>query len=174
VSDTSQLLIGCDIGNVISGSDTDTPESQNRMFTPDFLDTPVVDGAIETLAWLRSRADVATVRLLSKCGPEVERKTRLWLDHVRFAERTGIPTDEEHLTFCRRRKDKAGIVRAWGLTHFIDDREDILVPMLGLPRIKRLYLFRPDRPHAARDPLIRPVSSWAELRSDVEREFPTP
>jgi hypothetical protein len=67
--------------------------------------------------------------LVSKAGPRIEALTRRWLLHHRFFERTAM--DASHLRFCRRRDEKRGHADALGLTHFIDDRVDVLSYLRG-------------------------------------------
>jgi hypothetical protein len=77
------------------------------------------------------------VWLVSKAGPRIERLTRRWLDHHRFFDRTGLRRDR--VRFCRRREDKRAHAESLGLTHFIDDRTDVLAHLRGL--VPCLYLF---------------------------------
>jgi hypothetical protein len=67
--------------------------------------------------------------LVSKAGPRIEALTWRWLDHHRFFERTGM--DASHVRFCRRRDEKRAHADELGLTHFIDDRTDVLKYLRG-------------------------------------------
>jgi len=77
------------------------------------------------------------VWLVSKAGARIERLTRRWLEHPRFFERTGMRPDR--LRFCRQRQDKRQHAIALGLTHFIDDRCDVLAHLRGV--VPHLFLF---------------------------------
>jgi hypothetical protein len=77
------------------------------------------------------------VWLVSKAGPRVERLTLRWLEHHAFYQRTGLRQDR--VRFCRKREDKRAHAVALGLTHFIDDRVDVLGHLRGL--VPHLYLF---------------------------------
>ncbi|MDG4780503.1 hypothetical protein O7614_12705 [Micromonospora sp. WMMD961] len=150
--------LGVDIGGVIiepADEDADT-----SFFGAHYLRTPVVDGAFDALAALGP--DFDEVHLVSKCGEATERRTREWLAHHDFAERTGIPVERLH--FCRTRPDKAPIAERLGLTHFVDDKLEVLGYLTSVPH---RFLFRP-RPAevAARTallPLVHRVESWPEL-----------
>src|SRR5690606_6586079 len=127
--------LGIDIGRVIIGGfGHDTSFLNGDEATA--LRTPALFGALSTIA-LYVRALSARVWLVSKAGPRIEHRTRKWLAQHRFFDRTGLALD--HVRFCRRRPDKAEHARALSLTHFIDDRLDVLVHLRGL--VERLVLF---------------------------------
>ncbi|MDG4838041.1 hypothetical protein O7631_16090 [Micromonospora sp. WMMD967] len=157
---TRMRRLGVDIGGVIiepADGDADT-----SFFGAHYLRTPVVHGAFDALAALGPAFD--EVHLVSKCGEATERRTREWLAHHDFAARTGIPVERLH--FCRTRPDKAPIAERLGLTHFVDDKLEVLGYLTSVPH---RFLFRP-RPaevaaRAALLPLVHRVESWPELTS---------
>ena len=153
--------LGIDIGRVIisdgegagdtsflSGSETDA------------LRTPPMRGALETIAELVEALE-GRVWLVSKCGPAVQARTRRWLAHWRFHERTGLPAPQ--LRFCRQRHEKAPICASLGLGAFIDDRTDVLAPMAGV--VPWRFLYGPQR-RAVPDDLC-----WVRDWDAVEREL---
>lgn len=71
----------------------------------------------------------------------MQEKSRLWLRHHRFFELTGIAP--ENLRFCLERPQKADHCRKLGITHFIDDRPDVLQCMNGV--VEHRYLFGPQK-----------------------------
>jgi hypothetical protein len=83
-------------------------------------------GVFSALARLVARFE-GEVWLVSKCGHKVERRSRRWLEHHRFYDKTGLSPD--HLRFCRDRKHKAPICRELGIQFFVDDRADVLAHM---------------------------------------------
>ena len=130
--------IGIDIGRVIIGPTIDGVEDTafiGRTVQEAMQSSPAL-GAFAAVAELMRRFD-GRVWLVSKCGPSVERKTLLWLDHWRFHEQTCLP--KSHVRFCRERPEKAEHARQLGLTHFIDDRLDVLDAMRGL--VPHLFAF---------------------------------
>ncbi|MEU8393410.1 hypothetical protein [Micromonospora sp. NPDC048842] len=150
--------LGVDIGGVIiepADGDADT-----SFFGAHYLRTPAVVGAFDALAALGPAFD--EVHLVSKCGEATERRTREWLAHHDFPARTGIPVERVH--FCRTRPDKAPIAGRLGLTHFVDDKLEVLGYLDSVPH---RFLFRPRRAevaaHAAMLPRVRRVESWSEL-----------
>lgn len=121
--------LGLDVGGVIIdrvGEGTDTSFFGDRP-----LDTPAVAGAVESVALLVSTVFAGRVHLVSKAGPRTATRTRDWLDHVGFHRRTGLPPDQVH--FVRDRADKAPICARLGITHFVDDRLDVLRALAFVP-----------------------------------------
>lgn len=115
------MRIGIDIGNVIiGGGGVDT------FFTEDFLETPEVLGALWSLNDLRKLGH--ELHVISKCGPNTELKSMLWLEHHGFM--TILVRHRIH--FVRKRPLKAPMAQALELGVFIDDRQDIIDTMQGV------------------------------------------
>lgn len=127
--------LGIDIGRVIIDGTTDSNmlKAQSDEQT---LKVPMMPGAFDAIANL-NRVFEGRVWIVSKCGANMERKSRLWLRHHRFHEETGVP--EERLRFCLKRPEKAVIAKELGITHFVDDRTDVLDHMRGI--VPHMYLF---------------------------------
>lgn len=137
-----ELRIGIDIGRVIITGDQpggDTNFIGGSM--DDVLRTPAVPGAFDAIARLM-RLFGGRVWLVSKCGHRVEEKTRRWLEHHRFFALTGVT--EDHMRFCRERPQKRDHAVDLGLTHFLDDRRDVLDHLEGA--VPHLFLFTGDWP----------------------------
>ncbi|MEU8300116.1 hypothetical protein AB0C04_22915 [Micromonospora sp. NPDC048909] len=153
------MRLGVDIGGVIIEPADD--DADTSFFGEHYLRTPVVAGAFEALATLAA-GPFDEVHLVSKCGEDTERRTREWLVHHDFHTRTGIPVRRVH--FCRTRPAKAPIARRLGLTHFVDDKLEVLGYLDSVPH---RYLFRPRAAEVARHdvhlPLVHRVESWPEL-----------
>jgi hypothetical protein len=154
--------LGLDIGRVIIGpvlgGKADTSFLSGGL--DQALETPPAPGALEAVAQLVDRFE-GRVWLVSKCGERVRDKSLRWLDHRRFYEVTGLARD--HVRFCRRRPDKADHARALGLTHFVDDRTDVLVHLRGL--VEGLFLFGEQKRPAPR--WTTPVVDWAAVVQHV-------
>jgi hypothetical protein len=160
----SSDILGVDIGGVLIERVADNTDTS--FFSDRFLDTPSVPEAFETLSRLSRARFGENIHLVSKCGPRTEEKTKLWLAHHRFAEITGIPPERVH--FCRARQDKAPICEGLGITHFVDDRLEVLG---YLTTVRRRYLFRPDEAemakHARHLPGVIVVRSWSAIATDL-------
>jgi hypothetical protein len=145
-------LLGVDIGGVIIEPADD--DEDTSFFGPNYLHTPPVLGAFDALAALGGAFDA--VHLVSKCGEDTSRRTLEWLAHHDFAGRTGIGPDRVH--FCRTRAEKGPIAADLGLTHFVDDKLEVLG---YLTTVAHRYLFRT----VVADPpagVVR-VAGWPEL-----------
>lgn len=134
--------LGIDIGRVLIAAEgaggADTSFIGGSL--SDALNTPPYEGMFDAVAPLVKKFE-GRVWLVSKCGPSVQAKSRAWLLHHRFHERTGIPPS--HLRFCLERPQKADHCRELEITHFIDDRTDVLQHLKGI--VPKRYLFGPQR-----------------------------
>jgi hypothetical protein len=150
--------LGVDIGRVIihgEGPDTSfiggTDETAMR--------APAMEGAEGALARLCARF-AGKVWLVSKCGPRIEARSRMWLQRRRFFETTNIP--RQNLRFCRNRRDKAPICLDLGIGFFIDDRFDVLVPMAGI--VEHRFLFGAS---TSPDSAVVAAPTWAVLERRI-------
>jgi hypothetical protein len=156
-------ILGIDIGRVIIGAADDDGHADTSFLsgTPErAMQTPPAPGAFAAIARLAA-AFGGAVWLISKCGPRVQAKTRRWLDHWGFWTATGVAPD--HLRFCLERRDKALHCHELGVSHFIDDRLDVLVHLRGF--VPGLYLFGYQK---ARAPdWVTPVITWPVALASV-------
>ena len=165
--------LGIDVGGVIIDRANDVTDTS--FFSENFLQTTAVPGAFGAIARLVRERFHGQAHVVSKCGIKIQHKTRKWLEHHSFHPRTEIPRDNVH--FCINRHDKAPICKELGITHFIDDRLDVLTHMEDL--VPHCYLFNP-RPddaaaHARDNGNIILVASWEELlKLLLTRAIPTP
>lgn len=148
--------LGIDVGGVIISRATGAPDT--FLSHESFLEMPEVPGSIDTIKRLVSERFENRVFLVSKCGPRVQAKTRRWLKHHRFFERTGV--GPKHVYFCLERSEKAQICRRLKITHFIDDRVDVLNALQNVSCL----LFDSDGSSSVRSSSpIRLVRSWNEV-----------
>ncbi|MFG6429894.1 hypothetical protein [Roseateles sp. LYH14W] len=149
--------LGIDIGRVLIAPDAPDGRADTSFIggtLADALATPPYKGMFDFVPGLVQQFG-GRVWLVSKAGPRVQEKTRHWLRHHRFFERTGIPPD--NLRFCLERSQKAGHCAALGITHFIDDRGDVLDHLDGV--VPHRFLFGPQRkPQVPRG--VVPVIDW--------------
>ncbi|MGW7683619.1 hypothetical protein ACWGID_22975 [Kribbella sp. NPDC054772] len=129
--------LGIDIGRVII--DGSSGPGDTAFFSGDtaaMLRTPAVPGAFEAIARLVPLFDEAW--LVSKCGPRIQQRSLEWLRHHRFFERTGVPAG--NVRFCLRRPEKAVHCAELGITHFVDDKADVIAAISAV--VPHRYLFR--------------------------------
>ncbi len=162
LSNTPRL--GIDIGRVLihgDGPDSSFLGSSDEAA----MRAPAMAGAFEAIAELVTTFE-RQVWLVSKCGPRIEARTRRWLAHQRFHDRTGLRV--ENVRFCRERRDKAPICAELDIDTFVDDRHDVLAAMAGV--VVHRFLFGAV---SSRDPGVVPVPTWAEalvaIRSSLTR-----
>jgi len=152
--------IGVDIGGVIIDRVNDGTDTS--FFSDNYLQTTAVPGVFDALRQLVENRFGDRVHLVSKCGQNVQDKTLHWLDYHRFYDLTGIGRERVH--FCRERHEKAGICEKLGITHFVDDRLEVLG---NLTTVGTLYLFQP-RPDEVQRFVrflnrVKEVNSWQEI-----------
>lgn len=152
------MKLGIDIGRVLIAPDAAGTKGDTSFIggsLQDALNTPPYEGMFDVVPRLVELFE-GQVWLVSKAGPRVQEKTRLWLMHHHFFERTGIMPSR--LRFCLERPQKADHCRALGITHFIDDRMDVLGCLGGL--VPYRFLFGPQKKfvHAG----VLPVPAWSD------------
>ena len=129
MTENGGAALGVDIGGVLirparAGGDT-------SFFSSAYLETPQVAGAFEAVRWLNAGPFAGAVSLVSKAKSGTAQKTREWLHHHEFYQRTGVPA--ANVYFCERREDKARFAKRLRLTAFIDDRIDVLTHLTMVP-----------------------------------------
>ncbi|MBL8264301.1 MAG: hypothetical protein JNM58_17955 [Xanthomonadaceae bacterium] len=152
------MILGIDVGRVlISPGDHHAPDTSFIGGSlEDAMNTPPYDGMFDVVPALVERFG-GRAWIVSKCGPRIQQRTLQWFERHRFFERTGIPRDQ--VRFCLKRPDKAIHCRELGITHFIDDRIDVLEPMSGI--VPNRYLFGPQRGRAPAG--MRHVMTWRDV-----------
>ncbi len=154
------MRLGIDIGRVIIGPTIFGIDDTSFIGTTveEAMTSKPAEQALEVIAHLVERFE-NNVWLVSKCGPSVQRKTLLWLDHWRFYELTGLPRD--HIRFCLKRPQKRLHTDELMITHFIDDRVDVLEHLRG--GVDHLYLFGEQKSRAPHWTTAMP--SWREAEA---------
>ncbi|ALG05535.1 hypothetical protein [Kibdelosporangium phytohabitans] len=158
-----ELRLGVDFGRVINDGSSH-PGGDDTVFlsgsVDDAMRTPAMADAFDTLARLTDEFG-GNVWVVSKAGERIQERTMQWLDHNGFWSATGIP--RANARFCRKRPEKAVHCKQLGITHFIDDRRDVLGHMRGI--VPNLYLFgvqKADPPEWA-----IPTLTWADVETAV-------
>ncbi|HET9059804.1 MAG TPA: hypothetical protein VFN61_07770 [Acidimicrobiales bacterium] len=167
--------LGVDFGGVVHGI-TRLPEGPDTFLEGSLsqaLSTPQMPGAFEALVRLHD-AFAGELYIVSKCGARVEDLTLQWLEHHDFYNKTGV--DRARVTFVRQRPDKAPRCRELGISHFVDDRADVLLPMRGIVTYRYLFgdqdAHAPDAPQASADPhagddYLQPVEDWPDAEEAI-------
>ncbi len=106
------------------------------------------------------------VHIISRVTPEQQVRAEAWLRSTRFLQSVGIATD--HLHFCAERRDKAPICHRLGITHFIDDRPEV---MSHMPFITHRLLFQANQEDAEKWQAELSSTTRVESWLDIERHI---
>ena len=160
------FCLGVDIGNVII--DHKAVGTNNKIeYEIDYSNIPAVKNAFEVLRELNKIKFGLNIHLISKCTPWAQTKILNWLKHNKFFIKTGIKPQNVH--FCRERNEKQKICADFGITHFIDDRLEVLSYLIG--KVPNLYLFRPDQKEIAQFKSylsnVCVVSNWLDILTKI-------
>ena len=161
----TKLSLGVDIGGVIIDRVNDITDTS--FFGDNYLQTRAVRGAFEALNLLRRKFS-KNIYLVSKCGMVIQQKTIDWLEFHNIYLQTGIRHCDVY--FCRERQEKTIICKRFGITHFIDDRLEVLS---YLTTVGTRYLFQPRLEEVEEFkhhlPSVKQVNSWQEI---LNQELP--
>lgn len=157
----TQPYLGIDIGGVLAPMAG--PDSEG-FFGPAWLDTPVVPDALDVIARLNTDLFEGRIALVSKASKMIANRARNWLYNIDFFTRTGV--DPTNVYFVEERPDKAPVCQSLGITHFIDDRLDVL---LHLTSVDHRYLFTGANdsiaPPTIPEGTVQIVTSWLDVHA---------
>ncbi len=158
-------VLGIDIGGVIIDRANDNTDTS--FFSDNYLRTTQSPNAFTVIRALVENRFQSRVYVVSKCGPKVQAKSLRWLDHHQFYDLTRVSRGSIH--FCLERHEKAGICKELQITHFIDDKLEVLGHLDGI--VPHRYLFNPQEREVQRYskhlPHVRRVQSWDEVLADL-------
>lgn len=160
--------LGIDFGKVIISSvDTGSADTAFLSGTMDqAIRTPPNPAAFETIKELVQTVD-GCVWIISKASPPTQAKTRAWLKHWGFFETVGLSWDK--LRFCLKRKDKVEHCRELRISHFIDDRLDVLDYLKS--DVSHLYLFGPQPRDQTIPDWVKPVQDWPDTKNHIMQDL---
>lgn len=161
-------VLGVDIGNVITNCRSVMDIKDESFWTERYSTIPASDNVFNCLKKLNEGKFKENIFLVSRSKEDHEVRILKWLKDHDFYNKTGIKP--ESVFFCRERHEKERICREKGITHFIDDRLEVLSHMVGI--IPNLYLFQPD-PGEIEEfkeflPRVVKVESWIEVVEKIE------
>ena len=162
----TKLSLGVDIGNVIINH-RGTNKDDETLHEERYSTIPAAAGSLESLNEL-NKLFGGRVYLISKCTPWAQDKILQWLDDNGFYGKTGI--NPQNVFFVRERHEKDVICRRSAITHFVDDRLEVLSHMIE--STPHLYLFQPDESEVAEFsqflPKVTRVESWKEVVDKIK------
>lgn len=147
--------LGIDFGNTIVG--VLAPADRSR-----HLRKEEFPEAVAVIRKLAEHHFGEEIYVISKVSPGGKEKVLAWMEKNDFYCRFGIPS--EHVFFCAKRHEKGPIAERLGLTHFIDDRPEVMMHMRD---VERRILFNPVPADYAlfKEHLdgVEIVNSWSEV-----------
>ena len=157
-------VVGIDIGGVIV--DRAAEDSDTSFFGRHPMETPAVPGAFDAIGRLMELFE-DRVHIVSKAGPRIAKLSQDWLAERGAFNDAGI--HRANLHFVRQRHEKSEVCERLGITHFVDDRLDVLA---HLTTVEHRYLFvgglGQHKPPSSVPKLIRTVPTWPALVSAIE------
>ena len=157
---TKQTL-GVDIGNVIINHRLAKTDDET-FYEEQYSTIPSTEGVFESLKKLNEFFN-GEVYLISKCTEWAEEKILAWFVDNDFYTQTGIKS--ENVYFVRKRDEKDLLCQKLEITHFIDDRLEVLSYMVE--STPNLYLFQPDETELKEFekylPKVTVVNGWDEI-----------
>jgi hypothetical protein len=158
-------VLGLDVGGVIvdrAHHGTDTSFFGNQPMA-----TPAVPGAFDAISELVELFEYR-VHIVSKAGARIHALTREWLGVSGFFEQTGLLASNVH--FVRKRPEKAPVCAAYGITHFVDDRVDVLA---HLETAEHRFLFvgglQPGDTPVVVPGWVTVADTWPNLKNQIAR-----
>lgn len=160
------LSLGIDIGNVIINHRL-IDKNDKTLLEKHYSTIPAVDGVFDAIKKLNKEKFHGDIFLISKCTPWAQEKILAWLKDNDFYGKTGV--EQGNVYFCRERHEKEKICRELGVTHFVDDRLEVLSHMVE--KIPNLYLFQPCQSevseHVKYLPNVHMVENWGQLLREI-------
>ena len=159
--------LGVDIGNVIINHRLSDPNDKT-LHEERYSTIPSTEGVFGALNKLNVIFD-GNVYLISKCTEWAEKKILAWLDDNGFYPKTGI--NSKNIFFVRERHEKDAVCRKLGITHFVDDRLEVLSHMVE--STPNLFLYQPDKDEVNEFeeflPKVTIVNSWKEITDNLSQ-----
>jgi len=161
----NKQTLGVDIGNVIINHRLMKTDDET-FYEDHYSSIPSTEGAFEALFKLNTHFK-GEVYLISKCTEWAEEKILAWLSDNHFYAKTGIKPENVH--FVRKREEKDILCRKLEITHFIDDRLEVLSYMVE--STPNLFLFQPDEADLRKFEQfllsVTMVNGWNEVLSNI-------
>ncbi len=158
--------LGVDIGNVIIDHRLISKE-EAKLLEERYSTIPATDGVFDCLKKLNDERFHGNIFLISKCTPWAKEKVSAWFKDNDFYNKTGVKP--ENVFFCQERSEKEKICKENNITHFVDDRLEVLSYMID--KVPNLFLFKPNEKEVEEFkqflPKVIMVESWGEVLNNI-------
>src|SRR3989344_513197 len=159
--------LGIDVGGVIINHRA-VDKNDKVLYEERYSTIPATMDMFDTVRKMNDEKFHGNVFLISKCTPWAQEKILAWLKDNDFYARTGVKPG--NIFFCRERHEKDKICKDNNITHFIDDRLEVLSHMVETA--SNLFLYQPDQAEIDEYrqflPQVTRVESWAEVVEKIK------
>ena len=105
--------------------------------------------------------------VVSKAGYKISQRSNEWMQHNKFFDKTGINPSNVH--FCKERPQKGSICSKLSITHFIDDRMDVLNCMPN--SVKFRFLFKSSNKNYQKNKSVIVVENWSQMLNILQQQY---
>lgn len=156
------IHLGIDLGNVIIDH-VSFGTTREYVLSGDYQAIPPVPGAVDALITLIANESVMRCMIIYNATDVVEEKVASWV--ARWVPPTVRSSDKFACQRSLSGRDKALDCLRFGLTHFVDDRMEVMKRLRG--RVPHLFLFRPNddekREHYGGEDFFVEADGWPEV-----------
>lgn len=150
------IHIGIDIGGVIRG------DFDKSLSVQQYMAVNPLDNATKVIKSIIDAYGAENTFIISRCPKYAEKVNIKWLEKQKMFADIGFM--RKNVYFCRERTDKAKIAKRLKLTHFIDDRVEVLDVMKDI--VKYRILFTGGNNHEeSNDKSIVALDSWDKVQN---------
>lgn len=153
--------IGIDIEGVMRSKNIRPQTVDEYLTTAPLKDAPL---AIKEMTKLFGNMNIF---LISRCPKYAEKTITEWLNSNRLFNDPNLVSS--NIYFCRKRIDKAVIAKRLQLTHFIDDRIDVLDAMKNIVANRILFTGGSNHHNTEIDENITVLDSWNSILEHITR-----
>lgn len=158
--DNHTIRVGMDVHGVIM------VKFDKSKSIEEYLSTSPLKHAMKVIKNIIDLYGAENTFIISKCPMYAEDEIIKWLDNQNFF--TDIGFIHSNVYFCRERTDKAPIAKQLRLTHFIDDRVEVLDAMKDV--VSNRILFTGGGNHEeSDDKTITGLDSWGSVQDRITK-----
>jgi hypothetical protein len=158
--DNHMILIGMDVHGVIMD------KFDKSKSVEEYLTTVPLKHATTVIKNIIDLYGPENTFIISKCPMYAEDEIIKWLDNQNFFTEIGFI--RSNVYFCRERTDKAPVAKQLRLTHFIDDRVDVLNAMKDV--VSNRILFTGGGNHEeSDDKTITELDNWDSVQDYITK-----
>ena len=161
-------VLAIDLGNVIIDHKSfgTTPE---YVLSGDYRAIPEVPDSISVISQLAHGPFHSRVHVMYNASTVANEKIQEWLRHHEFSSRTGISSEKIHRS--EHGRDKSALCLCHNVTHFIDDRLEVLGMLVKT--VNNLFLLNAHEEEVSAFrrhlPYVIKLSTWLEIERALNK-----